>query len=1245
MPSEDLAMEVTEYGSGRDAALSRLAAVIAAIMGVAVLAGWAFDVPLLRSVLPGAVEMKANTAIGLVFSGCSLFFLSTQPSLPLRCLAQGWALAVAALGFATLGEYLFAWQLHIDELLFRDTAHAFNAVPGRMSPYTALVFAAIGLGLGAVPHGALRWLTWIGATASIGIGALSLLGYLWKVNELVTDHFVPPVAVNTAVAFILLGVGNLLMTRKLEALQVGPPVARTGVEKRIRVAFIAALLLLTFSGGLSYRSSVMLVDSAQWVSHTQKVRSTLHELYAGVAHAAAAQRAYLLTDQEVYLERFRRLTAEAVDEQAALVRLVGDNPDQVRNAAELKRVADRIIDFLDRGVAIKQQQGFAAVKEWLSADQDIHGVEELRALIHRMDAEEGKLLVERDAKFKRAREFTLVSLLFTLATAAIIFSHMYRGVHREMEARFSAEGELRSGRAMIEGIVNTVVDGIITIDRRDTVETFNSSAERIFGYTAGEVIGKDLMMLMPEPYRSQHDGSIERYVATGEARVIGIGREVAGLRKDGSTFPMEIAVSEMRIGSERHFVGVVRDISAVKQLAQEREQAQVQRDRFFSLSLDLLCIVGTEGYFKSVNPAFSEILGHSSEELMARPLFDFVHPDDHAATLAEMDRLRNGERTIDFENRYRCKDGSWKWLSWKVQPFAEECLLYATARDITQQRAAQTSLLAAREEAESANRAKSTFLATMSHEIRTPMNGVLGMIELLSLTNLDGEQRTTLEIVRESGKSLLRIIDDILDFSKMEAGKLEIRPEAASVTDVIESVGNLYSGSASSKRILLKHATDPRISAALLFDPTRLRQILSNLISNALKFTPPDGSVEIKAELIDRTDGKDRVRFSVTDTGIGISAEQQGKLFQPFSQADSETTRRYGGTGLGLTICRRLAAMMDGTIGMESEPGKGTTMRLTLSLPITETRNRPAAKAQSARDLFGTTARMRRLAPSIAQAESEGTLVLLADDHPTNRLLLSRQVNTLGYAVESAADGLEALNKWKSGRFGIVITDCHMPEMDGYELARSIRRLESAQGGTRIPIIACTASALAGEAETCYAAGMDDYLAKPIALGVLVKKLDDWLPIPAAASAQVGTVTGGRAAPAPATVMAAPVDRTALAEISGGDAAAERDILLDFRRVNDEDVALLIQAVALNDVPKVTHASHRIKGASRMVGALELAGVSERIEQASRANHWPAIEASMAALQVEWTRLNSHIDTLCRQMPKSKRQDEEQGAT
>ena len=506
------------------------------------------------------------------------------------------------------------------------------------------------------------------------------------------------------------------------------------------------------------------------------------------------------------------------------------------------------------------------------------------------------------------------------------------------------------------------------------------------------------------------------------------------------------------------------------------------------------------------------------------------------------------------------------------------------------------------------------------------MNGMLGMLELLSLSRLDGGQHTTLKVIRESGRSLMRIIDDILDFSKMEALKLEIQPEVISLKHLVEEFHSLYAGNASSKGLTITCRVDPTLSPAVMVDPVRLRQILNNLVSNAIKFTS-HGRIDIAADVIERSPTHEKVRFSVEDTGIGISEEHQLRLFQPFVQAELSTARNYGGSGLGLAICRRLAGLMGGTIGIASEPGKGTTMTLELLLPIADPVLLPALELTASAPSRAAASGLQREHPSVAQAAAQGTLVLLADDHPTNRTLLLRQVNLLGYAAECARNGVEALTLWESGRFSLLVTDCNMPEMDGYELTRTIRAREAATGARRLPIVACTANALAGEIEICLNAGMDDYLAKPVELKSLLVKLDRWLPLPPAeASAPERALfrTAPRASPL--------IDHTALARVSGGNASVEREIFAEFQLANDEDTAMLQRARAALDSAEVKRLAHLIKGASTMVGALVLADICQRLEQANQRGDWDAVTTELQLLDREVGELNRYFGDM-RQTP------------
>jgi two-component system, NarL family, sensor histidine kinase EvgS len=536
-------------------------------------------------------------------------------------------------------------------------------------------------------------------------------------------------------------------------------------------------------------------------------------------------------------------------------------------------------------------------------------------------------------------------------------------------------------------------------------------------------------------------------------------------------------------------------------------------------------------------------------------------------------------------------------------------------------RALMADLTRARDEAQSANRAKDSFLATMSHEIRTPLGGLMGMLELLSMSPLADEQRETLETACDSGRSLLRILNDILDWSKIQEGKLDLAPQATSIAGLLAEVANTYAHVASGNSVTLAQQVDERLSPALMVDPLRLSQVLNNFVSNAVKFSRRGGRVELRAELIARSEGAEAIRFSVKDTGIGIDLQAQSRLFQSYGQASADTARMYGGTGLGLAICRRLADLMDGRIDVASEPGRGSTFSITLTLPLARTGVEPR------RDRATIAAAASAWPLVHGAAAADAPLVLVVDDHPVNRKLLARQLGLLGLRVETAQDGKEALPLWRDGRYALVITDCHMPQLDGYELTYAIRGIEADQARARTPIFAWTANALADEIEKCEAAGMDELLVKPADLAQLQRMLEKWLPTAARAASDQP-----EAAPAPAPQAAAappPLDLKHLTAMCGGDSAAVRESLLEFRRTNEQDAVQLRQAVAQDDLERVAHATHRMLGSGSIVGAQDLARTCRHINHAGRAGDSETVAEGMQALEHEVQRLNAYIDSLC----------------
>ena len=617
--------------------------------------------------------------------------------------------------------------------------------------------------------------------------------------------------------------------------------------------------------------------------------------------------------------------------------------------------------------------------------------------------------------------------------------------------RSAVPATAESESARLAAIVESSDEAIVTLTAAGVIEVWSTSAEKLYGYRADEAVGKRATTLLARDVAAQEAALVAVVSGSEPART-----ETRDVHKDGSL--LDVSVIDLPISDSRGRViaitRIARDIGDRK-LAEDALRQVAETARYLELSSDMLCITGFDGVFRELNGPWEQTLGWTKDELCSRPSVEFVHPEDVERTAENTAALGQGGDGVEFLNRYATKDGGWRWLEWNASGIPEEGLIYASARDATARIEAEGA--AAQEQALEGSRLKSAFLANMSHEIRTPLNGVIGMSDLLLDSRLDHEQRDNARLLRGAGETLVTVVEDVLDFSTIEAGALRLECVDFDLIEAVEDACDLIAEQAHGKGLELTMNLDSALPSIVRGDAARLRQVVTNLLTNALKFTS-GGEVRLTLRTTHCDADGVTVRFEVEDTGIGMDERGIEQLFQPFTQADDSATRRVGGSGLGLAIVKELVEMMGGQVGATSAPGEGSCFWFTL--PLERGHASPA------------TAEERRLLA--------GARLLAVDDNQTNRRLVAQLAGRWEMhvtAVSAAGEAMTALRAAgaRGEPFHCAALDMGMPETDGIELAQAIAGDQSFPA----PALVMLTSSV-DQRRQVREAGIDVYMTKPV---------------------------------------------------------------------------------------------------------------------------------------------------------------------
>jgi two-component system sensor histidine kinase/response regulator len=1324
-------------------AAAQAAALLTLLIGATALSGWLLGIDILKSVVPGVATTKVNTAIGLVLCGAALLLVARPGADPRRIrAARAAALATGLLAVAVLTQYAFDYNLGVDELLFREPESA--VAPNRMAVNTSIAFVLFALALWLLDT---RWSnrgpsTWL-AFAVMLTGFAGVVGYVSGITDLYGLGKWSTMALPTAFGLMLLGTGLLLsrperppirllarannggaLARRLLPLVVLVPmlvgVARLeGEELGLFSGRISTWLFLLTIIGISVPAVYLLARSLD-LAETGRLRTA-----AALQSSEARYRA--LAESAVEAIVSADSAGQIVYANQATERIFGWPPDELVGRSLTMLMPERYQNAHTTGLRRYAETGDGGV---------IGQTVELTGLAR----DGGEFPLELSLTSWANEDGTFFTGIMRDVTSQRAAARMSATKYRTTQALSRAS----LGRKALPAVLREVCEGLdwrlgavwLEDPEAGTLRLASSWAPSLkvnarfrklygnatFGPGEGtpgavwqsrtaewiEDCAADPRFVRQDFIEGLDLRSLVLVPMVVDDRCLGV-VEFFGHRGDQPTTQLletlETIGTELGLFAERR--------RAERALAANRDLLQAILDNASAV----IYVMDAEGRFLLGNEAFGRLFGVRADELQGKTAAE-VLPEDVAGLAAATDRevLTTG-MSLQIESEIQAGGTTGTFLTVKfplLNAAGEVYGVCAMANNITERKRSELDLARARDQALAATRMKSEFLANMSHEIRTPMHGLIGMTELLLETELDGEQREYAELARSSGENLVALVNDVLDLSKIEAGKLEIDTADFRLGELVEDVCGLMSSRAHERGLQLSALVDADILGVVRGDEVRMRQVLTNLVSNALKFTH-EGEVSVRVRQVAGVADRVAMRFEVADTGIGIQAEELDRLFDSFEQADTSTTRRYGGTGLGLTIARQLTELMGGAIGATSTPGHGSVFHVTVPFERSSTDPAELEAFQARADLRGVRvlmaddnatsrrifvhhaqswgiqaavaqdglealalmreaaeagepfeslvadmnmpglngielARKVRADPALRSAQllmlssgvddrlaarragfdnylskpvrrgalydalvqsrralgqdavpagpsqparlaANAPLVLVAEDNEVNQMLAMRMLEKRGYRVDVAATGREAVSAVADGNYALVLMDCQMPELDGYAATREIRSTERER---RMPIVAMTAHSMSGDRERCLAAGMDDYLSKPLDSMAFDTALARWAPT---------------AAPVPGAKRGGPhklrsnegkeaVDRAGLerlrTELGASDVLPQ--LIEIFTSHTPERLDDLRVAVSSGDAVETRKGAHALKGSAHTLAAGRMAALCRDLE-------------------------------------------------